>query len=62
MKLVVVKTMASTISTDIHFLPEHETHIQNYSERRGANDSSVTFTSSVSENQPLEDSVRGGHP
>src|SRR6267378_3997570 len=35
-KLVVVKTMASAISTDIPFLPEHplhQTHIQNYSER-----------------------------
>ena len=41
--------------------PRHETHIQNYSERRGANDYSVTFNNTVSENQPLEDSVRGGH-
>jgi hypothetical protein len=42
--------------------PRHETHIQNYLERRGANDYSVAFNSSVSENQPLEDSVRAGHP
>ena len=64
-KLVVVKTMASAISTDIPFLPDHprhETHVQNYSESRGANDYSVAFNSTISDNQPLEDSVRGGHP
>jgi helitron helicase-like protein/PIF1-like helicase len=64
-KLVVVKTMASATSADIPFLPEHpryETHVQNFSERRAANDYSVAFNSSVSENQRLEDSVRGGHP
>ncbi|KAN0070694.1 hypothetical protein V8E54_010859 [Elaphomyces granulatus] len=32
-----------------------------YSKRRGPNDYSVAFNSSVSENQPLENSVRGGH-
>ena len=65
MKLVAVKTMASAISTDIPFLPDHplhETHIQNYSKRRGAHDYSVALNGSISENQPLEDSVRGGHP
>jgi hypothetical protein len=68
MKLVVVKTMASAISTDIRFLPEHplhEIHIQNYSERRGANDYSVTFTSSVLGTSPWRiasvAAIRGGH-
>jgi len=64
-KLVVVKTMASALTSDIPFLPDHplhESHMQNYSERRCANDYSVAFSSTVSENQPLEDSVRGGHP
>ena len=64
-KLVVVKTMASATSADILFLPDHpryETHVQNYSVSRAANDYSVAFNSTISDNQPLEDSVRGGHP
>ena len=65
MKLVVVKTMASAISTDTRFLPDHplyKTHIQNYSKKRRAADYAVALNGSISENQALEDSVRGGHP
>ena len=65
LKVVAVKPMGSATGADIPFLPQHpgyETHIQNYSRTRPANTFSVAFTGSFSEQQTLEDSVRGGHP
>lgn len=64
-KLVDVKSMTQATSRDIRFLPEHPNYdnlIQQYSEKSSAPTFVVTLIGSLSENQPLEDSVRGGHP
>ena len=62
LKVVAVKPMGSATGADIPFLPQHpgyETHIQNYSSTRPVNAFSVAFTGSFSDQQALEDSVRG---
>ena len=64
-KLVTVKPLASSSTSDIPFLSEHPDHehlLQNYSGRKAANTYMVALISSLSENQDLEDSVHGGHP
>jgi hypothetical protein len=63
--LVTVKPLASSTTSDVSFLPEHpdyERLFQNYSGRKAANTFTVALIGSLSENQSLEDSVRGGHP
>ena len=65
LKVVAIKPMGAATASDTPFLPLHpgyETHIQNYSRTRPANAFSVAFTGSFSDQQALEDSVRGGHP
>jgi hypothetical protein len=64
-KLVTVKPLASSTTMDIPFLlehPDHERLFQNYIGRKPANTFTVALIGSLSENQSLEDSVRGGHP
>jgi hypothetical protein len=65
MKLVAVKPMRSATDSDTLFLPQHpdyDTLLQNYSSVRPVNTFSIAFTGSFSNQQALEDSVRGGHP
>ncbi len=64
-KLVTVKPMAEETSHDIQFLPEHpnyESKIQCYTGKRPADTYTVALTGPLSENQPLEDGIHGGHP
>jgi hypothetical protein len=63
--LVTINSMKYATSSDIRFLPEHpnyENQIQSYSEKRPTAIYTVALVGSLSENQVLEDSVRGGHP
>jgi hypothetical protein len=64
-KLVTIKRKSLATSEDIPFTPDHpnsERQIQNYSEKTSINTYLVAFIGSLSENQPLEDRIRGGHP
>jgi len=64
-KLVTIKPKTLATSKDISFLPQHpnyENRIQSYSEKTSASSYTVALIGSLSENQALEDSVRGGHP
>jgi hypothetical protein len=64
-KLVTIKPRSSAASQDIEFAtahPNYSTHVQHYSERASVHRYMVTLIGSLSENQSLEDSVRGGHP
>ncbi len=57
--------MAEETSHDIQFLPEHpdyESKIQHYTGKRPADTYTVALTGPLSENQPLEDGIHGGHP
>ena len=60
-----ITVKSNTLTSDIHFISEHlnyEIHVQSYSEKQSADTFTVALTGSLSENQALEDSVRGGHP
>ena len=64
-KLVTVLPIRSGTTRDIAFSSEHPDHeelIQRFSERMSPNTYTVALVGSLSENQALEDSVRGGHP
>ena len=63
-KLVNIKSMTLKITRDIQFLFKHfnyENQIQSYSEKSAVHTYTVTLNESLSENQSLENSVRGGH-
>ncbi len=56
--------MTEKTNHDIQFLSEHldyESKIQCYTEKRPADTYTVTLTGSLSENQPLEDSIHEDH-
>ena len=64
-KLVTIKPMVKSTSRDIWFLPEHPNYrnkIQSYSAKQPTNKYTVALIGFLSENQSLEDKVRGGHP
>jgi len=64
-KLVTIKPRSSATSRDIDFAtghPNHDSHVQHYSEKASVHRYMVALIGPLSENQSLEDSVRGGHP
>ena len=64
-KLVTIKPRTKATSRDIWFLPEHPDYgkkVQSYSGKQPANRYTVALLGPLSENQSLENKVRGGHP
>ena len=64
-KLVTIKPRSSAMSRDIDFAtgyPNHDSHVQHYSEKASVHQYMVALIGPLSENQSLEDSVRGRHP
>lgn len=64
-KLVTIKPRSLATSQGVDFAadhPHHNTHVQHYSEKAPVHRYMVALIGSLSENQSLEDGIRGGHP